>query len=122
MPASVTTLRQRATSALTSLAYSAPLTSGTSEPFFSQAALIMGSAIAALTSLVMRSIASGGVPFFAKMPYHVENSKPGSPASADVGTSGIAGTRFGAVIASPRSVPAAICGAEVPSPSNTTGT
>jgi len=37
-PASVTTLRQRTTSALTSLANSAPLTSGTSEPFFSQAA------------------------------------------------------------------------------------
>jgi hypothetical protein len=32
----------------------------------------------------------------------VENSKPGKPASADVGTSGNGGTRFAAVIASPR--------------------
>ena len=70
----------------------------------------------------MRSIASCGVPFFARMPYQVENSKPGRPASADVGTSGSAGTRFGAVIARPRSLPPAICGAEVPSPSNATGT
>ena len=45
-----------------------------------------------------------------KMPYHEVTSKPGSPVSATVGTSGSAGERVAVVTASGRSLPALMCG------------
>ena len=70
----------------------------------------------------MRATISGEALRWAKSAYHVETSKPGTPASAAVGVSGKAGERFAEAIASARSLPAAICGADEPSPSNSAST
>ncbi len=57
------------------------------------------------TSAAIFATISGGVPFGANSAYQVETSNPFNPASAEVGTSGIAGERAGAATARPRNVP-----------------
>jgi len=52
---------------------------------------------------------AGGVPAGAKKPYHVEMSKPGNPASANVGNSGTSGERCAVVTASAFNLPAFTC-------------
>jgi len=56
---------------------------------------------------------SGGVWAGTNQPCQLEDSKPASPLSATVGTSGSAGERLAPATASARSVPAATCGRAV---------
>jgi hypothetical protein len=61
-------------------------------------------------SALIFSTMSRGVPVGARIPNHDDASKPGTPASAIVGTSGNAGARFVEVTAIARSLPALMCG------------
>src|ERR1044071_1567271 len=70
--ASVTTLRQRSTSAETILPNAGPVTSGTSEPLRSHASLMVGVCMAVCSSLTILSTIAGGVFFGANRPYQVE--------------------------------------------------
>jgi hypothetical protein len=63
------------------------------------------------TSACRRSTMAGGVPAGAKIACHETTSKPGTPASCMVGTSGRLGTRFAVDTASARTRPLAMCGA-----------
>ncbi len=56
------------------------------------------------------------------MPNQVKTSKPGTPDSLTVGTSGSALLRFAVVTASARNLPAWICGIDEPRPSKNTST
>src|SRR5215831_13115803 len=60
---------------------------------------------AAATSALIFLMMAGGVLAGTKKANQVETSKPGTPASAMVGRSGAAGTRFAAVTANPRAAP-----------------
>ncbi len=59
-----------------------------------------------------------GVPERTTMPYHEVTSKPASPLSATVGTSGSCGERRGLAIASATSLPERTCCSTVEIPAN----
>src|SRR5262249_35280535 len=69
-----------------------------------------GAAKAALACCWTTLTMSGGVWAGTNQPCQLEDSKPASPLSATVGTSGSAGEPLGRAPASARSVPAATCG------------
>jgi hypothetical protein len=69
-----------------------------------------GCARIATTSAFSRSTMSRGVPAGATRPCQVSAAKPGSPASAMVGTSGSRAERSGVVTPSTRSRPPRSCG------------
>src|SRR5688572_12665446 len=62
------------------------------------------------TSRYRRSSTGRGVPTGATMPHQLLTSKPGTPASAMVGTSGIAALRFALLTPSALSLPERMCG------------
>ena len=68
-------------------------------PCGASAAMNFGSVEAFLISRDRPSMIAGGVFAGANMPNHERTSKPGSPASSAVGTSGISDERCGAAIA-----------------------
>ena len=74
-------------------------------PSSARRALMVGSASAALLSLLSKATISAGVPLGAPMPCQVLASKPGTD-SPMVGTSGSASDRFAVVTASARILPA----------------
>ena len=67
--------------------------------------LVFGSSITACIAAFTACTTSGLVPFGAKIPNQVVISQPGSPASAEVGTSGAAASRVDEAAASARSDP-----------------
>src|ERR1043166_5327208 len=69
-----------------------------------------GWASAATMSACILAMIGAGVLAGKKKANHDETSKPGTPASAMVGRSGPAGTRFLVVTANPRALPARTCG------------
>ena len=69
-------------------------------------------------SSYMRFTIGCGVPLMAQTPYQVDTSQDGTPISAAVGMLGNSGERLSVATASPRSLPALICCADVPMPSN----
>ena len=81
-----------------------------------------GAATAAWVSALALRMMSGGVFAGAKSAYHEDTSNPGTPDSAMVGNSGIAGMRFALVTASARSLPALMSGITAPMLLNITST
>ena len=69
-----------------------------------------GVAIAFCSSASRRCSTAGGVPAGASTPNHDSDSKPGSPLSATVGSSGAAAARAVEVTASPRTLPSLMNG------------
>jgi hypothetical protein len=70
---------------------------------------VSGSFITRTISRLSFSTISFGVLAGAKSPYHCTTSKPGTPLSAIVGSSGKSGDRFLPVTARPRSLPDLMC-------------
>src|SRR5690606_41033557 len=84
--------------------------------------LTLGLFSALVISLDIFLTISAGVPAGAHMAYQVETSYSGTPASAAVGTSGKVGERCADATANGRIVPARMCDAEEPRPSNAIST
>src|SRR5207253_4692223 len=84
-------------------------------------ALILGSASAALISLLSLSMISAGVFLGATTPYQLLASYPGTKSDM-VGTSGNASERVAVVTANERSLPALMCPIDSGKTSNTTCT
>src|SRR4051812_32189335 len=94
----------------------------TSSPCANNAAFTSGSASTLAVSALIRVTTAGGVPAGASKPNHDSISKPGSAASATVGTSGNMSERFGVETASARTLPLLICGCTPVTVTNSTET
>src|SRR5215470_7257575 len=110
-PENLTTLAHFSVSSAMSLPNSAGESASPTSPRSASRALILGSASAALISLLSLSMISSGVSRGAPTPYHVLASNPGTK-SPTGGTSGNASERIAVVTASARSLPALTCSIE----------
>src|SRR5262245_4574945 len=115
------TLAHFSVSSAMSLPKSAGEPGSTAPPRSASRTLIMGSARAALTSLLSLSTISAGVPFGAPNPNHWLVSKPGRN-SLTVGMSGSISQRVALVTANARSFPALMYPTESAGPVNMTCT
>ena len=84
-----------------------------SKPAFASVAFTVGLSMILRSSVLSRAMNSGGVPAGANRPAHESMSKPLTPASSIVGSSGKSAERLIRVSASARSVPALTCGIPV---------
>ncbi len=98
------------TSALTIAAKSSGESATISAPSAPSFSRTSGSARIFTISVFSRFTIAGGVPAGAKTPCHEPTSKPGSPDSVSVGTSGAISDRFAVVTASALSLPALASG------------
>src|SRR6185436_11693875 len=110
MPASFTTRVHFSVSFATKAVISAGFMRITSAPSSSKRLRVSGESRIKFISLYKRSSTGCGVPAGARMPHQLVTSKPGTPPSAIVGTSGMAGLRCAPLTPSAFSLPERTCG------------